>query len=312
MKKILCFLFLFFVGGLVLAGLTRNWWLKKVTQMAVTRITGFKTRIKSFKIDFPGIVHIEGLEIRNPAGFNEKVFADIPEIYISVVLSELLKTKRIHLPEVRLNIQQIHLEKNSQGVSNVELLSSVAGPPPQKSAEQTAPGKKEDLAFLLDRLELTMRDVSFQDRSGIIGKVPVNKLAVDLNVQKQIFTNIQSPQTLVNLILVKIVQGTTFGRLLNLHPEKLLGENLSAALSAGGELVGKNVALITDQAGNIAGQATDLVKQSGISQKAETLVGSSFAGAKNTLGATSAAGRQKISGLFGKLKSLAPSEEKPA
>ena len=71
--------------------------IKIVAETAVTMVTGFKTSIKSIHYDFPTTIQIQGLRIENPSEFNTRVFVDIPEIYSSLVLSELLKGKKVHL-----------------------------------------------------------------------------------------------------------------------------------------------------------------------------------------------------------------------
>lgn len=298
MKKFLTGVFLILVVGFTGIVLAKDVILKVVIEQAVLGLTGFPTKVGSLKYDLPSTILIKDLEIKNPAGFEEKIFASIPEIYISLVLPELLQGKRIHLPEVRLNIQEVHLEKNVQGISNVELLSSVGVKPGKKPAKFSgAQPKKEPskppMPFLLERLVLTIHKVSYQDRSGMIGRVPVNKLATDLNVEKEIFSNIDDPLTLVNLVLMKIMRGTTFGNLLKIDPRQLLGTDLSETLRSGKAFVGK-------QAEQLTGQASELLNQKSIQN--------SLNEAQNVLGGSVGTVREKLSGLMEKLKSLAPSE----
>lgn len=291
MKKFITGIFLILIVGFAGLVLAKDLILKVVMEQAVWGITGFPTKVGSVKYNLPSTLLIKNLEIRNPTGFEEKVFAYLPEIYISLVWPEVLQGKRIHLPEVRLNIQEVHLEKNAQGISNVELLSSVGAKPGQKKPALPTEAKPKEPAeppmpFLLERLVLTIHKVSYQDRSGIIGRSPVNKLATDLNVDQQIFSNIDSPLVLVNLILMKIIQGTTFGNLLKLDPRQLMNADVSKALESGRAFVGKQAAQLTQELDGVTGQAKDLVN----------------------LGDGTDAARQKLSGLMGKLKSLAPTE----
>ncbi|HXV28097.1 MAG TPA: AsmA family protein [bacterium] len=300
--KFLRFLLIVLIVLAVFLFVAKDWVIKAGIEQGVTALTGFKTSVKSLKYDFPSTIHIKELKIRNPKGFEEETFASIPEIYISLVLSELLQGKRLHLPEVRLNVQEIHLEKNKEGVSNVELLSSVGGKPGEKPAAKPKEEgeKKPPMPFLLDRLELSVRDVSYEDRSAVMGVAPVpgKKIAVDLNLQNQVFTDITDPLVLVNVILMKILNSATFGKLLNINPQDLLGENLTGVLSSGQELVGKQAAAVTQQLGSVTGGAASAVTESETAKKAGSLVGDSLGGAKD-----------QVSGLFGKIKSLAPAED---
>ena len=102
---------------------------------------------------------IQGLKIKNPPGFEQKVFADVPEIFVSLDLGPLLRGELLHLPEVRLHVQEINIEKNEKGVSNVSLLSAVGGQ--AKKAPPPVPGKS--MPFMLDRLELFTQAVSLGD-----------------------------------------------------------------------------------------------------------------------------------------------------
>ncbi len=298
MKKFLSILIAFVVVAAVFLILAKDWVIKAAMEQAVTHLTGFKTTVDSLKYDFPSTIQIQGLEVQNPKGFEEKIFASIPEIYISLVLPEILQGKRTHLREVRLNVQEVHIEKNKEGVSNVELLSSVGGKPGQKPQakpeRQEKAEKKPPMPFLLERMELSVRNVSYEDHSGLVGIAPVpgKKLAVDLNLQNEVFTNITDPLVLVNVVLVKILNSATFGKLLNISPSDLLGENLTGVLSSGQEFVGQQATALREQVGTV---------QSDVTKQAESLVGETTSSAK-----------EQVSGLFGKIKSFAPGEETTA
>ncbi len=306
MKKILSLLFFVVLALVVVLVLAKDLVIKTSIEQAVTRLTGFKTKVEGLKYDFPSTIHIKGLELKNPAGFEEKIFTSIPEIYISLVLPEILQGKKTHLTEVRLNVQEVHIEKNEEGVSNVELLSSVGGKSGQKAGakpKEEKAEKKPPMPFQLDRLELTVRNVSYEDRSGVAGLAPVpgKKIAVDLNLQKEVFTDITDPVVLVNVVLSKILTSATFGKLLNINPSDLLGDNLSGVVSSGQAMVGQQAAVLQDQVGGIAGQATTAVTQLDVTKKTGDLTGGAVDQA--TAG---------VSGLLGKVKALVPAEDTTA
>lgn len=308
MKKILMFSAGLILAGLVLAFLSKDWLLKAALEQAATRLTGFKTKVEKLHFDFPSTILVQGLEVRNPQGFKNEVFASVPEIYIALDLPELLRGERIHLREMRLNLQEVDIEKNEQGISNVSLLSSVGGQP-QKKAKPAEPQKA--MPFYLERLELTIRRVHYEDRSGIIpkgilpkGGIPTGilgkgvkevvpseiaqkKVSMDLNIEKQIFTDIRDPATLVNLILVKILYGKTFGNLkeLGVDPDKLLNtlnlqNTAKEVLGTGGAFVQQTTGLVTENVGSAVGE---------VGTKAGQLTGGT---------------RNQVTGLFGKLKNV--------
>ena len=287
-KKIIVLVLLILIGAWAVVVLTKDWILKTAVEIAIQKTTGFPTHVERLQFDLPSTLRIEGLEIRNPAGFQEQILARVPEIYVSLELGELLRHERTHLTEVRLNIQEVNIEKNEQGISNIELLKSVGGTQkkaPVRKMEKPAQ-KKSGMPFLLERLELTIHDVSFKDHSGLVGAAPIPKgISVDLNIDKEVFGNIQDPATLTNLILVKILQGATFGRLLNLSPERLLGEDVNQILNSGRELLAGSAGLVTNELGQVTTQARGLMGKNQVAQRMEGVV------------------KSKVSGLWGKIKS---------
>ncbi|MEI6425626.1 MAG: hypothetical protein WCP55_25660 [Lentisphaerota bacterium] len=144
----------------------------------------------------------------------------------------------------------------------------------------------------MERLELSLRRVNYEDHSGAaIASGSPEKISIDLNVQNRVYLNIRDPQTLVNLIIFEILRSASFSDLLGLGPDKLLG----AAFNAGKEFVGAQANAFSKQAGNVAGQAGDFVNQSGIQEKTGSVIEASVRGAQSAL-----------SGFWGKLKSLMP------
>ncbi|PIQ87106.1 MAG: hypothetical protein COV74_02145 [Candidatus Omnitrophica bacterium CG11_big_fil_rev_8_21_14_0_20_45_26] len=280
--------------GLILAGaavvlFAHDWILKTGMANAVTRITGFQTKVHTLKYDFPSTIRIQDMEMLNPPGFNEKVFTRIPEMYATFFIGEFIRGKGVHFGEIRLDIQEVHIEKNAKGVLNVALLTPVEEAGDRRKPVQ--PGKLT--SFLLESFEFSLRDVSYQNQSGIYGSSGLpNKLSVDMNIQNRIYKDIHDPQVLVNLILAEIIRKETFGRLLGLNLKDLLGENLYGVLNSGQVFIGEQAGAITHQVGSLL---NDSVHGTG--------------GILN--GAGSAAG-ETVSGLWGKLKSLMPGEKTPA
>lgn len=302
-RFILGFLFLVFAAFAVFV-LFRNAILKTAVARAVTSLTGFRTEVQDLSYDFPTVIHIQGLKIHNPAGFQNDVFADIPEIFVSLNLGRLLKEKTLHLPEIRLHVQAIHIEKNKDGRTNAELLSSVG-----RKEGQVAPSPKpsepaETMPFILDRFELTLREVRYEDPNSLVP----TKLRVDMRVEKEVFTGIDNPQALVNLILIKIVRGTTFGNLMGLNPEALLKGTLKHTLATGENLLRDASSVIgelgvspADLANQTAGAAAESVGALG--EKVSGMLGGPLKGGQSVLSDTAGAAQKKLSGVFGKLRS---------
>jgi hypothetical protein len=289
MKKIVFLVLGLIVAGSILVFLEKGFIVKIGMEQAVTRLTGFKTQIRTLKYDLPSTIRIQGLEILNPPEFEAKVFAKVPEVYISFFAGEFLLGKGVHFREIRLHVQEVYIEKNPKGVSNVDLLN-LAGVGPEQMwllAKRTP--------FLVDRLELTLRNVSYEDYSGVTAMSGSSyRYSADLNVENRVYLKIDNPQILLNLVLFEILRYATFQKLLDLGPGKLL----SGAFNAGQAFAEQGANAFTRQAGNMAGQAGDLVNRAEIPQKAGSAFQSSVRGTKSVLG-----------GFWGKLKSFLPEKK---
>lgn len=237
-KAILTLFFLTVIlGGLLF--LSREWLVKNVFASAVRALTGFDTEIESLRLDLgDAILHVEGLTLYNPSGFEEPIFASAREIYLRLDLPALLKKERFRIRELRLDIKQLNIEKTKAGVSNVSLLKSVGRP---KVREEAGPPKpkpvtpRPKLPFQLDRLVLTLRRVSYYDRSLMVSK----KLSVDMHINQQIFEGITDPKSIVNIVLMKALTAAPFGNL-GVSPAELqnqLAEGMRTVRDIGGRIV---------------------------------------------------------------------------
>jgi hypothetical protein len=280
MRKILFLIFGLILAGCLLVFLAKDQILKIGMEQAVTRLTGFKTHVRALKYDLPSTIRIQDLEILNPPGFEAKVFAKIPEVYISFLTGHYLLGKGVHFREIRLYIQEVQLEKNLKGISNAELLD------PQGRRLKRFWLFAERTPFLVERLELSLRRVNYEDHStAALATGSPEKVSIDLNVRKRIYLNINDPQTLVNLVLFEIVRSASLSDLLGLGPGKLL----DAAFSVGQKFTG-------DQANALSG-------------KAGTVIENSIGGTQDALNKAAAATGKAASGLWGKVKSLMAEEK---
>ncbi len=286
MKKFFGFLIVAVIFLLVFVLLWKDWILKTAISTGVTTVTGFETQIDNLKFQVPSTIHIQGLKIQNPKGrgFEKEIFVNMPEIFIDLSIQELLKKESIHLREVRLNLSEVNIEKTKDGVSNVSLLTSVAnhqGTAPAKPAPQPT-SQTAALPFILDKLVLTIRNVSYYDPTTV---VPQN-LNVDIKVDQQVFENITDPKVLVSLVLMKIVQGTTFGNMLGLGQD-FFNSTLKGGIQSGEKLVSQTAGVLKNQASALA-EKTKVLADSKVTE---------------TLGGAAGATTEKLTGLFGKVGS---------
>lgn len=221
MKKIVVLVVALVFAFSVFLYFSRNWLAQHTFQWAVTRLTGFKTAVSQFQIDFSkGTVQVRELTIYNPKGFQRPVFAYVPELFLSADFWALLAGK-VRIREARINLAEMNIEKKAEDVSNIQLLSGTGKKPIQQEVLKRQPPpkqpKKPGSFFYLDRLELTVRHLSYHDYSGIIPK----KVDADLKIEKEVFEGIQDPKSIVYIILVRVFRS---GVLVNMPAAAL--ENL--------------------------------------------------------------------------------------
>ncbi|MCM8775629.1 MAG: apolipoprotein A1/A4/E family protein [Candidatus Omnitrophica bacterium] len=299
MKKVLKLILTAVLVILVVFLVARNVIVKRVLETSISAVTGFSTKVGKINIDFPGKVHVQDLKIHNPKGFERDIFVEIPEFYVSAALGPILRQEKIYLHELRLNLAQVNIEKNKEGISNVGLLSSVGAAKGEKP--KPAPQKGKAMPFYLERLVLSIGKTSYMDKSG---PIPQN-LSVDMKVENQVFEKIQDPGALVNLILLKILYGATFGNL-GINPEQLQA-TVADIKSKGQELLTEGQKLVSEKAGEMAAQTKEVVseKTDQLAQEARQ----ALEGVSGTVGDAADEAKSKLSGFMGKLKSQVTQEQ---
>lgn len=291
MRKLLTSFFLLLVIFGVLLFLSKNLILRVAFESAVGALTGFDTKVRSFKLDLlKGAAHIEGLTLFNPDEFEQRIFADAPELYFQIDIPALLKKEKTHINELRIALRELNIEKDERGISNISLLTSLGKPKSKAAPSARSVSPQPKMPFQLDRLELTIRRVSYNDRSSMVPK----KLSVDMRVERQVFEGITDPKSIVNIILMKVVTATPFGNL-GIDSAELQNQLKSSVLTA--RQFGEKVFVETGS--QIVGRTS--------------IVGKKLYGeGKETFGQVGETAKEEFTSLFGKLRSKldsAPSSE---
>lgn len=235
---------------LVLSGM-KNGIAKFAIDTAAERITGIKLGIGSLNMSIiKTFIGIKDFRVYNPAGFKDKIMADIPEIYVDYDLPAALKGD-VHLYDMRLDLKECFIIKNENGLLNLDSLKTI-----QKQSKKSKPKQApeaSDSDFQIDRLELKIGRVVYKDYSS--GIAP-NVLQFNINLNEK-YENITDPDALVSLIIVKVIMNTTIGRLIKLDITGLqdtIGNTLSSATHITGratKAVGGAGKALTETAGGI-------------------------------------------------------------
>jgi len=208
MKKLLLIAACVVIFILVIS-LAKDTIIKVSVENGVRLVTGLPLKIQSFKVGIAKtLVDIKGMKLYNPKGYPDKIMLDIPEVYVDYNLSDIIKGK-IHLEEMRINLEEFIVVKNQNGELNLDSLkvaqAQKTGEGPEKKGKARAPD------IQIDSLGLKIGKVIYKDYSK--GPKPsVQEFNVNLNEK---YTNITNPHSLVSLIVVKALMNTTIVRLTN-------------------------------------------------------------------------------------------------
>lgn len=167
--------------------------IKSIVTVVATQITDAPVHIDGFSLGILNhSVKISGFKMYNPKGFPKGIIVDLAKINVTYDLGSLFK-KKLHLPNVEIELREMGLIKNKEGQLNVDSLKVVkAGKPEQvKSSEQ--------MPMQIDVLKLKIGKIILKDYSA--SGAPLVQV-YNINIDKG-YKNITSAQQLVALILAE-------------------------------------------------------------------------------------------------------------
>lgn len=195
MKKIL--LGIFVVVILIVIGLVfgRNILARTIAVNGIKQACGLKIDIAKVEISLPRVA-ILGLKIYNPAGFNDKVLADIPEVSFDFDLPGFFKNK-IHLRKFKLDVHEMNVVLNEQGKLNVNSLALLI----PKKGGGTPPEVK------IDELAVKIGKVSYKGYFPVAG---VNTMEFNPGVNET-FRDVTDPAKVATQIVQRIISKIGIG-----------------------------------------------------------------------------------------------------
>jgi len=287
MKKLIWLLVVVLaVVGVLAVG--KNVAAKAAVQKTVKSMTGLRMDIRKLDVGILStLLRVEGLKLHNPAGFRDPIMVDLPEIFVDYNLGAIIGGK-VHLEEVRLNLNELVIIKNADGELNVNALKPPAKEgkdEPSKPAEPGKPaGKKAAPKIQIDQLALRIGKVVYKDYSK--GAQPsVQEFKLNLNER---FENITDINALVPLLLGKALMNTTIANLADLD----MGQLMSQFDASGMDLQSLGMDKLQGMAGQYGSQAQQAL------QAAQSQLGgasSGFASALTEVQGKAAAALQSVS-----------------
>ncbi len=207
MKKIITVVVII-IALMVTVSFVKDMVLKTAVEKGTEMITGLGLTTSGFNAGIlRSVVSIKGLKLHNPKGFTDPVMVDMPEIYVDYDLPAILGGI-IHLREARINLAEFIVVKNRDGRLNLDSLKAITA---QKEGKVTQNNVSKPMKMRIDLLKLKIGKAVYKDYSA--GGAPsVREFNIGID---DTYKNIDNPNTLVSLIVVKALSGTAIASLAN-------------------------------------------------------------------------------------------------
>ena len=296
MKKVMDLLLVLVIAVAALV-LARNVIVKAAVENGVRAVTGMPMTIKKLDLGLTQpYFDIEGLVVKNPAGFHGTTLVEIPKIFVAYDLQSILKGK-IHLTDLEFDLKQFSVVKNEKGRLNLDSLKALQGQRSPQAAQKKAPtqtGKAP--AIQIDNFRLKVGTAAYVDYSG--GQ-PVTK---DFNVGlDENYKNITDPNKLVTLIVVKVMMKTPLAMLSGFNLGGLEG-SVSGILGSATDMAGQAFALGMEKVNTTQVAAEGVAVLKGAAQGSGQLAGQAEGTLKETASTVTGSVKGAASALKNKLK----------
>jgi hypothetical protein len=128
---------------------------QKAVESVFAQTTGFPIEIRSVQINpWHSRFAADGIQLFNPPEFAERLFADMPRLYVEYKFRSFLRGPP-HLTRADLHIRQLVIVKDTNGHSNIRQLRGLG------ASKDAAPQP-----FHIDTLNLRIGSVTTKDYSG--------------------------------------------------------------------------------------------------------------------------------------------------
>jgi hypothetical protein len=218
MKKLLAMIFAALVLLVVVLFFARNFIARESVEYGAKKLTGFPLEIGSVNVGvFSSKVDVHDLKLMNPPEYQEKMFVDMPELYVDYRLRSMLSGAP-HINDMLINIKQLVIVKTAKGESNaMKLKGVVSGGSPKSSAK-----------YQVDQLRVQIGTVTIKDYSH----ARPSERTLTLNLHRT-YNNISDSTDITRLVLLTIAGSIPLPDI-GIKPEDLK-KNLSDATTEAGK-----------------------------------------------------------------------------
>lgn len=213
---------------ILIAGLLTYYIAKKnlfVKELLIKRseaLLGLKIKIDDLDVSpFATHLRVEGLRVFNPDGFEEKELAYIPLITLVCDPIEYLKNKKLHFYLFDLNIKFINIIKNQAGLINVKEIKPFKEREQKAQNHATETTQKKNSNYYIEIFRLNLGDIYYIQHTEN-GQVKTKKYP--LEIQNALFSNIDKPRDILDLIIIKIIANTEIGKIINMNMVPIISD----------------------------------------------------------------------------------------
>jgi hypothetical protein len=169
--------------------LARNVIARKSVEYGAKKVTGFPLTIGSVDLElFSSKVDVHDLRLMNPPEFQEKMFVDMPELYVDYRLPSMFGGVP-HVNDMLINIKQLVIVKNKTD-SNVQKLKGVVSPA----------GSRSSTKYAVDKLRIHVGTVTIKDYS----RPKPSERDITLNLDRA-YNNITDSTDISRLVLFTVL-----------------------------------------------------------------------------------------------------------
>jgi uncharacterized protein involved in outer membrane biogenesis len=162
---------------------------KAIAEHNLRAETGMDARISKLEVNFGSpTVNLEGLKLYNPPEFGGSTFIDLPELRVEYATDDIMDRK-LHFKTLRINLAEVHIVKNKQGKTNLEMLEE-NGKAKKRDAEKRKKTDSPGVDFGgVDTLYLTIGRIRITDESD-----PRNNEVIELGIKDEVGKNLKNEE----------------------------------------------------------------------------------------------------------------------
>lgn len=181
---------------------------KFILSRGIGAITGLHMSIEKLSLGLlDSTLDVKGLKILNPSKYEDRLMADVPELYIEYEPKALFKG-RFHIKYLKLDLQEFIAIKNKEGKLNLREIRIVKNRKKKTQAKEQKE-KTKNSRFKIDTLDLKIEKVIYKDYTK--GDKPVIK-EWEVNIDER-YHDIDQPAALAKVIMVRALIYTTISNL---------------------------------------------------------------------------------------------------